>query len=272
VIIVLLTIVFVILVPTQLVDTKHTIYVHSWTATKMMMTTTIKYSNTKPKNYRYRIPVQYNKPYTGTLLSLSWMRCHYHQPNQYMITSTTILKGTNDNIDDADRDYDNMDKIPDQIDNRIEKSNNIDDTTTTTSDVTTTTTSTNMKNKNMERAWRYSKKPLISIGAQKGPTIKHGNSLHELLQFHTAVKVKVQLLLSSKTNNNEETMMMDIYQQLKQYAIQSGASNDIELIQLRTSPERILYIGLPNTIQCIQNGTFPPVIPEPLESTTLNEQ
>jgi len=42
----------------------------------------------------------------------------------------------------------------------------------------------------LEKTWRYVKKPLLSIGA-KGATASHGNSLKELLQDHTAVKVKV---------------------------------------------------------------------------------
>ena len=42
----------------------------------------------------------------------------------------------------------------------------------------------------VEKAWRYVKKPLLSIGA-KGAKISHGNSLRQLLDSHTAVKVKV---------------------------------------------------------------------------------
>ena len=38
--------------------------------------------------------------------------------------------------------------------------------------------------------WQYVKKPLISVGG-KGATIKHGNSLRQLLDDHTVVKVKV---------------------------------------------------------------------------------
>lgn len=41
-----------------------------------------------------------------------------------------------------------------------------------------------------EKAWRYAKKPLLSIGA-KGATGSHGNSLRQLLDSHTVVKVKV---------------------------------------------------------------------------------
>lgn len=41
-----------------------------------------------------------------------------------------------------------------------------------------------------EKAWRYAKKPLLSIGA-KGASFSHGNSLRQLLDAHTIVKVKV---------------------------------------------------------------------------------
>jgi hypothetical protein len=42
----------------------------------------------------------------------------------------------------------------------------------------------------MEEVWRYAKKALISVGG-KGATDKHGNSLRQLLDDHTIVKVKV---------------------------------------------------------------------------------
>ena len=42
----------------------------------------------------------------------------------------------------------------------------------------------------MEKVWRYAKKPLLSIGA-KGATFSHGNSLRQLLDAHTVVKVRV---------------------------------------------------------------------------------
>jgi RNA-binding protein YhbY len=41
-----------------------------------------------------------------------------------------------------------------------------------------------------EKVWRYVKKPLLSIGS-KGASLSHGNSLRQLLEDHTAVKVKV---------------------------------------------------------------------------------
>jgi hypothetical protein len=44
--------------------------------------------------------------------------------------------------------------------------------------------------KGAELAWRYAKKPLLRIGV-KGATMTHGNSLRQLLEAHTVVKVKV---------------------------------------------------------------------------------
>jgi RNA-binding protein YhbY len=110
----------------------------------------------------------------------------------------------------------------------------------------------------MERAWRHVKKPLLSLGAQKGATIKHGNSLRELLQQHTMVKVKIQLLFRSTSTEAEiAPALVTVYEQLREYAVQSGASPDLELLQVRPS-ERTLLIALPGTRSQIEQGTFPP--------------
>jgi hypothetical protein len=42
----------------------------------------------------------------------------------------------------------------------------------------------------IEKAWRHAKKPLLRIGG-KGATKTHGNSLRQLLEDHTVVKVKI---------------------------------------------------------------------------------
>jgi hypothetical protein len=44
----------------------------------------------------------------------------------------------------------------------------------------------------MEKVWRHAKKPLLRIGS-KGATHSHGNSLRQLLEDHTVVKVKCNL-------------------------------------------------------------------------------
>jgi hypothetical protein len=43
-----------------------------------------------------------------------------------------------------------------------------------------------------EKVWRHAKKPLLRIGS-KGATHSHGNSLRQLLDDHTVVKVKFNL-------------------------------------------------------------------------------
>lgn len=52
-----------------------------------------------------------------------------------------------------------------------------------------------------EKAWRYAKKPLLSIGA-KGASFSHGNSLRQLLDSHTVVKVKVNTKKSGKLSKD----------------------------------------------------------------------
>jgi RNA-binding protein YhbY len=64
--------------------------------------------------------------------------------------------------------------------------------------MTSTTEESNIPDKLMEKVWRYVKKPLISVGG-KGVTNKHGNSLRQLLDDHTAVKVKFNLKAFGKS-------------------------------------------------------------------------
>lgn len=105
---------------------------------------------------------------------------------------------------------------------------------------------------NAEKAWRHVKKPLLSIGS-KGASPTHGNSLRQLLESHTAVKVKIN-------NSNFASTVQSTCQQLLDFAIQSGAPSGIEVIQARTS-ERIVLFGMPGTIDKIARGEFPPPPP-----------
>lgn len=104
----------------------------------------------------------------------------------------------------------------------------------------------------MERTWRSVKKPMVRIGS-KGTALSHGNSLRELLAAHTVVKVKV---------NNSRIPLEETFAVLKGFAEQSGASKGIELIQAREN-EKIILVGLPGTLEKIENGSFPPPM-EPL--------
>lgn len=101
----------------------------------------------------------------------------------------------------------------------------------------------------MERTWRSVKKPMVRIGS-KGTALSHGNSLRELLNAHTVVKVKV---------NNSRIPLEETFAVLKEFAVQSGASQEIELIQARDK-EKIILVGLPGTLEKIENGSYPPPI------------
>lgn len=100
----------------------------------------------------------------------------------------------------------------------------------------------------MEEVWRFVKKPLISVGG-KGATEKHGNSLRQLLDHHTVVKVKV--------NTKSFGTLENAYERLRELTVKSGASEDIELIQMRQK-ERTIMFGLPGTIENVKSGAFPP--------------
>lgn len=101
---------------------------------------------------------------------------------------------------------------------------------------------------NLEKAWRYAKKPLLSIGG-KGATEKHGNSLRQLLEAHTVVKVKV--------NTQSFGDLQTAFEQLRDLAVQSGASDDIECVQAREF-DKVIMFALPGTLARIKSGEFPP--------------
>jgi RNA-binding protein YhbY len=103
-----------------------------------------------------------------------------------------------------------------------------------------------------EMAWRYAKKPLLRIGS-KGATHSHGNSLRQLLLDHTVVKVKVN---TKKFNNS----VQQAYETLRTLAVENGAPDDIELIQLREGSKEILF-AMPGTLKKMEQGSFPPPVP-----------
>ena len=103
-----------------------------------------------------------------------------------------------------------------------------------------------------EKAWRHAKRPLLRIGS-KGATHAHGNSLRQLLEDHTTVKVKVN---TKKFHNSTQ----EAFEVLKNLAIENGAPPDLELIQLREGTKEILF-GMPGTLQKMQEGTYPPPPP-----------
>ena len=100
----------------------------------------------------------------------------------------------------------------------------------------------------MERAWRHAKKPLLSIGA-KGATLTHGNSLRQLLEQHTVVKVKVN-------TRKFDGSLHEAFQQLRALAEENGAPAGIEMLQARDA-DKIILFGLPGTLQRIKDNEFP---------------
>ena len=57
--------------------------------------------------------------------------------------------------------------------------------------------------------------------------------------------------------------MDNAYESLRDLAIESGASEGIELIQMRDKDRTIMF-GLPGTLENVGNGSFPPP-PPPME-------
>lgn len=101
----------------------------------------------------------------------------------------------------------------------------------------------------MEATWRFVKKPLLSIGS-KGAAFSHGNSLRQLLESHTVVKVKVN---TRKFDNSLEVA----FEELRKLAEESGAPSGIEMLQAREG-EKVILFGMPGTRSLIEAGKFPP--------------
>mmetsp|Transcript_12729 Transcript_12729/g.19553 ORF Transcript_12729/g.19553 Transcript_12729/m.19553 type:complete len:159 (+) Transcript_12729:120-596(+) len=102
----------------------------------------------------------------------------------------------------------------------------------------------------IEKVWRYVKKPLLRVGS-KGASKSHGNSLKELLQAHTAVKVKF---------NVKNVDLKESFATLVELAHEAGAPDGIEYLQSRDIEKTILF-GLPGTLDKIECGEFPPPPP-----------
>ena len=108
-----------------------------------------------------------------------------------------------------------------------------------------------------EKAWRHAKKPLLRIGA-KGASHSHGNSLRQLLDDHTVVKVKV--------NPKKFGSLENAFEALKGLAEENGAAPGIEMIQMREK-DKIILFGAPGTKDKLKAGTFPPPpLPKPEDS------
>jgi RNA-binding protein YhbY len=114
----------------------------------------------------------------------------------------------------------------------------------------------------LEKAWRFARKPLLSIGA-KGAQFSHGNSLRQLLEAHTVVKVKV--------STQKFGTLQVAFEQIRDLAQESGAPAGIELVQMREGENTILF-GMPGTLARIEQGEFPPPPPPPYVYTPREEK
>lgn len=107
--------------------------------------------------------------------------------------------------------------------------------------------------KRVETAWRHVKKPLLRIGG-KGITAKHGNSLLELLDDHTVVKVKVN---TDKLGTLEEVAALLIDCALGEG--DAGVEGGVEVIQAR-EVENTVMLGKAGAMGLIRDGSFPPPV------------
>ena len=142
----------------------------------------------------------------------------------------------------------------------------------------------------MEKVWRYAKKPLMSIGA-KGANFSHGNSLRQLLDAHTVVKVRVNtkqfgeyarkrrrildtwfvcsgvrsswltiplFATASQCTHAHIGTLEKAFDDIRQLAVESGAPEGIELVQARDK-DKVIMFGIPGTLERIKKGDFPPL-------------
>lgn len=108
---------------------------------------------------------------------------------------------------------------------------------------------------NRQKAWQHAKKPLLRIGG-KGATKSHGNSLRQLLDQHTVVKVKVN------PSSFEGESLENAFEVIKALAVESGADAGMELIHIRTS-DKVIMFGKEGALELIDSGVFPPPPPPP---------
>ena len=99
---------------------------------------------------------------------------------------------------------------------------------------------------NMERVWRSVDKVMLSIGA-KGATITQGNSLRQLVEQHTVVKVKVNMSLFES--------LEDAFEELKILTEDAGADEGLECLHIRRS-DNIILVGKGGTRELIERGDF----------------
>mmetsp|Transcript_30479 Transcript_30479/g.71415 ORF Transcript_30479/g.71415 Transcript_30479/m.71415 type:complete len:203 (-) Transcript_30479:120-728(-) len=115
---------------------------------------------------------------------------------------------------------------------------------------------------NRQKAWQHARKPLLRLGGQ-GAKLSHGNSLRELLDQHTVVKVKVNPVAFGGS-------LLQAFDALKDLAVESGADAELELVHVRTS-ENVIMFGRAGALAVIDAGEFPPPPPPPREEVDGEE-
>jgi hypothetical protein len=94
---------------------------------------------------------------------------------------------------------------------------------------------------------------MLRIGS-KGVSATHANSLGELLEAHTCVKVKIN---THKLGSLEEAFVC-----IQNVVVENNSSSNIELIHVRKS-DNMIMIGKEGALDMIRAGDFPP--PPPVE-------
>jgi hypothetical protein len=113
----------------------------------------------------------------------------------------------------------------------------------------------------MELAWRYAKKPLISIGA-RGVAPSHANSLRAMVAAHTVVKVKSRHPAGLQASFDRLAMLLSDDQ------LPGGG---LELLHQREA-DGVLLIGGAGTRELIESGKFPPPPPPPKQPASSSEE
>ena len=127
------------------------------------------------------------------------------------------------------------------------------DTSASTSTSTSTSTPLSASTPGVDLAWRHVSKPMLRIGS-KGVSATHANSLGELLEAHTCVKVKIN---THKLGSLEEAFVC-----IQNVVVENNSSSNIELIHVRKS-DNMIMIGKEGALDMIRAGDFPP--PPPVE-------
>ena len=106
---------------------------------------------------------------------------------------------------------------------------------------------------------------VVSLANLREVRSNRGDDLAGRVYFTDTILIFSQTLISPKIDTSILLGTLDkAYETLRDLAIESGASNSIELIQMREKDRTIMF-GLPGTLENVENGSFPPPPPAPEE-------